>query len=162
MSEAQHLADALENLLVNPDAGWFAVLPQAVGCLTAEQAATEPAKGFNSVWKVVNHIAYWQEYFLRVLKDDTFEAKQLGEDWAPIPDPKDDIAWQEAVKRAIDINMQLSEKVEALKDADLEQPIQAGKSKRYQELMGLIAHNSYHICEIISIRHMQGLWLENV
>jgi uncharacterized damage-inducible protein DinB len=162
MSEAQHLADALENLLVNPDAGWFAVLPQAVGCLTAEQAATEPAKGFNSVWKVVNHIAYWQEYFLRVLKDDSFEAKQLGEDWAPILDPKDDIAWQEAVKRAIDINMQLSEDVEALKDADLEQPIQAGKSKRYQELLGLIAHNSYHICEIISIRHMQGLWLENV
>jgi uncharacterized damage-inducible protein DinB len=162
MSEAQHLADALENLLVNPDAGWFAVLPQAVGCLTAEQAATEPAKGFNSVWKVVNHIAYWQEYFLRLLKDDTFEAKQLGEDWVPIPDPKDDIAWQEAVKRAIDINMQLSEEVEALKDADLELPIAAGKSKRYQELMGLIAHNSYHICEIISIRHMQGLWLENV
>jgi hypothetical protein len=25
---------------------------------------------------------------------------------------------------------------------------------------GLIAHNGYHTCEIISIRHMLGLWLE--
>ena len=162
MSEAEHLADALEGLLVNPDSGWYAVLPQAVACLTAEQAATEPARGFNSVWKVVNHIAYWQEYFLHQLENDKFKPQELGDDWLPIPDPKDDIAWQEAVKKVIDINMQLSEAVESLSDADLEKPMDEGKSKRYQYLMGLIAHNSYHICEIISIRHMQGLWLENV
>lgn len=160
MTEAQHLADALEGLLVNPDSGWYAVFPQAVGCLTAEQAATEPAKGFNSVWKVVNHIAYWQEYFLRLLKNWKFDPKELGEDWLPIPDPKDEVAWQEAVKRVIDINMQLVEDVESMLDEELDQPIQNGKSKRYQYLMGLIAHNSYHICEIISIRHMQGLWVE--
>jgi len=162
MSEAQHLADALENLLVNPDASWFAVLPQALGCLTAEQAATEPTKGFNSVWKVVNHIAYWQEYFLRLLENDGFKPEELGADWQPIPDPKDDIAWKEAVKKVIDINKQLSEAVKSLSDADLERSMSVGKSKRYQYLMGLIAHNSYHICEIITIRHMQGLWLENV
>jgi uncharacterized damage-inducible protein DinB len=162
MTEAEHLADALEGLLVNPDSGWYAIFPQAVGCLTAEQAANEPAKGFNSVWKVVNHIAYWQQYFLRLLQEGRVDTDGLGEDWAIIDDPKDDVAWQEAVKQVIDVNMQLSEMVETLSDATLEQPISEGKSKKYQYLMGLIAHNAYHICEIISIRHMQGLWLEKV
>jgi uncharacterized damage-inducible protein DinB len=162
MSEAQHLADALESLLVKPDSGWYAVFPQVVACLTPEQAATEPSTGFNSVWKVVNHMAYWQEDFLRFLRDGKVDHLEMGEDWLPVPDPKDDIAWQEAVKRVIDINRQVAEVVESLPDQALDQPIAEGKSKRYQYLMGLIAHNSYHICEIISIRHMQGLWLENV
>jgi len=160
MSEAQHIADALEGMLVNPETGWFAVFPDTVACLTAEQAAKEPAKGFNSVWKVVNHMTYWQEYFLRRMTDDKFDPKSMGEDWLAIPDPKDDIAWQAAMKKVIDTNKQLVKFTGSLSDKELDQPLKEGKPRRYQYLLGLLSHNSYHICEIITIRHMQGLWME--
>ncbi len=160
MSEAEHIADALEGMLVNPDSGWFTVFPDAVACLTAEQAAKEPAKGFNSVWKVVNHMAYWQEYFRRRMTDDKFDPKSMGDDWQAIPDPKDDVAWQEAVKKVIDANKKLVKLTLSYSDKQLGESFQEGKPKRYQYLLGELSHNSYHICEIITIRHMLGLWLE--
>jgi len=50
--------------------------------------------------------------------------------------------------------------VASLSDEEIAQPTAPGRAKRYQAIQGLIAHNSYHTCEIISIRHMQGWWLE--
>jgi hypothetical protein len=60
MSEAQHLADALEGLFANPEHGWFTPCSVAVTGLTAAQAASVPAPRFNSVWAVVNHVRFWQ------------------------------------------------------------------------------------------------------
>ena len=40
------------------------------------------------------------------------------------------------------------------------QPVSTGRPRRDQIIHGMIAHNSYHACEIITIRHMLGLWLE--
>lgn len=49
--------------------------------------------------------------------------------------------------------------VAGLTDGDLAAAIEEGRASRYQVVQGPIAHNSYHTYEIISVRHMQGLWL---
>lgn len=52
-----------------------------------------------------------------------------------------DHGWFSALTTARAVNAELATAVAALSD-------------------GIIAHRSYCTCEIISIRHMQGLWLE--
>jgi uncharacterized damage-inducible protein DinB len=163
MSESQHLADAIEGFLVDPNEAWYATFPQAVACLTADQAAKIPSEKFNSVWGVVNHMAYWQEYFLMLMRDGMVNKAQLGDEekvWKENVHSGDETAWQNAIKKVIDVNMQLVEYVESLPDEMLGQPLSEGKVQRHMHFHGVIAHNAYHICEIITIRHMNGYWLE--
>jgi hypothetical protein len=56
MSEAQHLAQAIEQLFVSDAPAWFTPFAVATDGLSAEQAATSPAPRFNSIWAVVNHV----------------------------------------------------------------------------------------------------------
>lgn len=161
MSEAQHLADALRYLFTQPDSEWFTAFPQAVAGLTAEQARQVPALRFNSIWGLVNHISYWQEFFLlrlRGLPGPT--AHQTGDDWEPVGKAGDEEGWQAACRRALAANEALAAYVETMSDEALAQPLGSGRPRPQQVIQGVIAHNSYHICEIITVRHMQGLWLE--
>jgi hypothetical protein len=54
----------------------------------------------------------------------------------------------------------LAEYIRTQSDEALHQPIAAGKPSPYQVIQGVITHNSYHSCEVSSISHMMGLWLE--
>jgi hypothetical protein len=162
MSEAQHLAEALEGLFANPENGWFTPFSVATAGLTAEQAAHVPAERFNSVWAVANHVRFCQEVALRRLRGLPVDRAALGaeDDWPPVGEPADEDAWQTARERALAVNRELAETVAGLSGEELAQPFAAGRAARYQLVQGLIAHSGYHACEIISIRHMQGLWLE--
>jgi len=160
MSEAEHLAEALISLFTRTDNGWFAPLTAAVVDLTARQAAWMPAPGFNSVWGLVDHVRYWEEFALLRLRGRPAGPAVLGEDWAPIANPADEAAWQAACRRAVAVNEDLAAYVAGLTGEELAQPYAPGRVRRQQEIQGVIAHNSYHTCEIISVRHMQGLWLE--
>jgi hypothetical protein len=160
MSEAEHLADALTGFYSRTDNGWFTPFTAAVAGLTAQQAAWTPGPGFNSVWGLVDHVWFWQQFFLPLLRG--LPAEQMlrrEDDWAPIADLTDGAAWQAACQRACTANAELAAYVGGLSDEELAQPYAPGKARRQQVIQGIIAHNSYHTCEIISVRHMQGLWL---
>ncbi len=162
MSEAEHLADSLTRFFSRADNGWFTSFTTAVGGLTAQQAAWVPVPGFNSVWGLVDHVWFWQQFLLHALRGLPEDQQPLRreDDWAPVADPSDEDAWQAACRRAVEANAELAAYVAELTDEDLAQPYAPGKPRRQQVIQGIIAHNSYHTCEIISVRHMQGLWLE--
>lgn len=161
MSEAQHLADALSSLFEGKSL-WFLSFSRAVAGLTAEQAAKVPAPRFNGVWMIVNHINFWQEVILKELQGIYVDAATFneGQGFQLLTDPQDEAGWRAACDRAIRFNKELVEVIGKLSDADLEVPLQAWKETRAQAIHGLIAHNSYHINEIISMRHMNGFWLD--
>ncbi len=161
MSEAQHLSDALEGLLTRSDNGWFTPLTVATEGLTADQAATIPAPGFNSIWAILNHVWFWQRFVALRLAGTQPDRKELGSErgWPSVPEPIDEGAWQRARERVITTNAELATAVARVTNEELNQPIVEGRAKRYQVIQGIIAHNSYHTCEIISVRHMLGLWL---
>jgi len=73
MLEAQHLADALQGLVANPEQGFFTAFTVATDGLTAAQAMAIPAPRFNSIWAVVNHVRFWQESTL-LFRSDTCRA----------------------------------------------------------------------------------------
>lgn len=162
MSEGNHLADAMVELLTNPEGGWFTPVIVAIQGLSAEQAAQVPAERFNSAWGVVNHMSYWLEYLLLRFRGEPVEKlKEQGrEDWKPIEKPYTEEAWKADCDRLFAVNKELAELVKGLSDKELDESYAEGKAKRCQVIQGIIAHNCYHTNEVISIRHMLGYWLE--
>jgi hypothetical protein len=162
MTESQHLSDAISRLFTTHNSGWFIPFTDAVAGLTAEQAAKAPAPRFNSVWAVVNHINFWQDVILKQLQGIDVDADSFREGQAlNLPnDPNDETGWQAACARAVTLNKELAALIASLPDDALERTMQAWGDSYAQAIHGLIAHNSYHICEIISIRHMNGDWLD--
>ncbi|MBV9228839.1 MAG: DinB family protein [Chloroflexi bacterium] len=166
MSEANHAAEALELLFSSTTPGWFSPFITATDGLTAAQAATVPAPHFNSVWAVVNHVRYWQEVALLQLQQLPVDGALLGSDdgsgWPPAGDPADEAAWHEARRRALEANAALARYVGNLTDVELDHSLSEGGewNTRRHLIYSMIAHNSYHTCEITTIRHMQGWWFD--
>lgn len=166
MSESSSLAEALELLFTSATPGWFSPFVAATDGLTAEQAATVPKPGFNSVWAVVNHVRYWQEAALLQLLQRPVESAALGSadgsGWPPAGDPRDEADWHKDRTRALEANAALVRAVKQLTDAELDRPIADGEAwnTRRHLIFSMIAHNSYHTCEITSIRHLQGWWFD--
>jgi hypothetical protein len=162
MSEAQHLSDALVGLFAHSGHGWFAPFTVAVGGLTAQQALSVPAPRFNTIWAVVDHVRFWHQIVLLRLHGEQVSDPALWREggWPAAASPADDAAWRAACDFAVALNAEVAGAVAGLDDADLVRPPGPGRAMHYQVIHGLIAHNSYHINEIISLRHMQGWWLE--
>jgi hypothetical protein len=129
--------------------------------LEPAQAARVPAPRFNSVWGVLNHVRFWQEYGFLRLQGQEVDRLALGADdgWPPPPEAPEAAAWEADCQRALEANRALTDLVASYREGDLDTPYAPGRPARYQLIHGIIAHNSYHSCEIISIRHMLGLWL---
>ena len=162
MSEASHLAEALHGLFATPDLFWFVSYTDAVKGLSAAQAGSVPGARFNSVWGVTLHLTLCQRFALAVLRGEPVEAGTFFAQgaWPPVPDPQDAEAWQKAKAGLLAANQALSDCVGGLAPEALEQDIPAAGMKAHQYILGHLAHNSNHINEIVSIRHMQGFWLE--
>lgn len=166
MSTTNHAAEALELLFASDTPGWFSPFSAATDGLAAAQAARVPMERFNSVWAVVNHVRYWQEAALLQLQQLPVDSAELGSEdgsgWPPVGSSTDEAAWQEARARALRANAALASYVASLSEAELDQPISDGDAwqTRRHLVYSMIAHNSYHTCEITSIRHMQGLWFD--
>jgi hypothetical protein len=164
MNESQHLSEAIDGYFTDPHNEWFLQFTGVIQGLTAEQAATVPAPRFNSVWAVVNHLWVCNQRVLLLLQNQPADRSVLGvvDDWPPIENPMDENAWQADCQRLLAVHRELVKTVASISAEGLCQPIQNGWSERWKVLQGVLAHNSYHTCEIISIRHIQGLWIEEV
>jgi len=165
MSEAQHLSTSLIQLFTGSKVTAFASFETATDSLTAAQSAAVPAPRFNSVWGIVNHVWFWQESLLRLLRDQPASHHLLGapdgSGWPPAGNPTDETAWRAARQRALEVNTDLAEFVAHLTDEELAQTLTDWGGPKHRAVQSIIAHNSYHTCEIISVRHMQGSWLAN-
>jgi hypothetical protein len=168
MSEGQHLAEALEQLFTSTTPGWFTPFVDVYAGLSASQAAAVPAERFNSVWGVVNHVSFWLTVSLRKLQKLPVDFAELGSPdgsgWPPIENPSDTAAWEKAKNRVYEANKALATYVAGLSLAELDAPISDGDEwhTRRHLIYSMIAHNGYHTCELITIRHMQGLWFDSM
>jgi hypothetical protein len=162
MSETSHLAEALEGLFSAQECFWFVTYPAAVAGLTALQAASSPGPRINSVWGVTLHLSLCQRFALAVLRGEPVEVNEFfaAGAWPPVNDPNDEAAWRQAQAEVLAVNHALAECVAKLSEADLEKELAPVGMKAYQYVQGQLSHNSNHLCEMVDIRHMQGLWLE--
>jgi hypothetical protein len=164
MTEAEELAGSLLSHFASDRIGPHLPFVLATERLSAQQAAGLPAAGFNSIWAITNHIRFWQEAMLRLLQGHGADWRMLGaldpSGWPPAGDPADDDAWLADRARALDINAQLAACLRPLDAEALAAPLPSWGLSIRQAGYSLIAHNGYHTAEIITVRHMQGWWLD--
>ncbi len=166
MSEVKHLAEVLENHFTSPKTSSFAHFVIVSDGLTGKEAAQVPGERLNSIWAVTNHIAFWMDETRAALRGDTVDLaawglQEVGGGWPPLG-PITDANWQSARQRALDCCHALAATIRTLDDAALEQPVPTlSPGLPYQAILAIYSHNSHHTAEILTIRHILGLWVEH-
>ncbi|MEZ4863922.1 MAG: hypothetical protein R3C14_21550 [Caldilineaceae bacterium] len=166
MSELRRLADIIERHFVNPQSSSFAHFVVVSDGLTGAQAAHVPGERFNSIWALTNHMAFWMDYTRGAfLQEDVglaaWRMDGIGNGWPPLGAVTDD-AWLAARQRAMAICHSFAAAIRTLGPAILEQPqARLFGGTPYQAITAMYGHNCYHTAELLTVRHMQGLWVDH-
>jgi hypothetical protein len=169
MSEREHLAYVVENHFSNTEGNTgntFAPFVVVTAGLTAAQASQVPGERMNSVWAVVNHIAFWQAVthlgmLGQQINVSEWGLKEMGSGWPPLGESTD-ANWQAARQRALDGNKAFAQAILSLTDEEFATRIDVSwGGPAYRSVCSIYGHNCHHTSEIISIRHMQGLWVDH-
>lgn len=164
MSEAAHLGVGLIEGFNSEKPTAYASFEMVIAGVTAAQAARVPGERMNSIWGVVNHLWFWNEVPLRKLQGAPIEPQDLGAadwgGWPPAGDPADEAAWRAATDRCLAAVRAFAAAVSALTPEQLEADL-AGWGPAWAIIQGMSSHNAYHIGELVTLRHAQGLWIES-
>ncbi|MEX0136913.1 DinB family protein [Bacillus nitratireducens] len=127
---------------------WYPPISEALKNLTAAQACWQPeGKASNTIWENANHLLTFKERLLsRLHQDDTFVA----------PQNNDEYAWQQTVKRTLQVHDALQSSLTSLQEAELDQP--SPSIPVWQQYMNILLHDAYHTGQIIQLRKLQGSW----
>jgi uncharacterized damage-inducible protein DinB len=124
---------------------WFAPWTKAVNDLTAAQAAWKPAKGRHSIWQTVKHVVFWRNLTLSLLAGKPRPpAHEIETGNFPEPATPTDAEWSRAREALEDSHTRLRAAI-----ADDKNPM--------DRLQYHLAHDSYHLGQIMYLRAMQGL-----
>lgn len=149
------LIDELTKLLLGGSA--HADLKTALADLPAELRGSKPDKLPYSIWQLVEHIRIAQWDMLHFCMDPNHQSPKWPEEyWPKEAAPKNDEAWHDSIKQ---INDDLDEFIGILEHGDLYEKIPGGTGQTILlEALQMADHTSYHIGEIIAIRHLLGAW----
>jgi uncharacterized damage-inducible protein DinB len=141
----------------NQEAG-FMPLMAAVEGLNAKQASWRPNEKSHSIWQLLNHITFWNEYILGTIRDMKQGNIEIHNEhtFGPPGDPNDEMAWKRAVERASEVYQALRQAVSDLSESDLEKPFDEKGTPIKLVLADIAMHDAYHIGQIVYIRKLQG------
>ncbi len=114
--------------------------------LTVREAGWHPLDGSHTIWEQINHILYWKRHVLERLRGRRPRSRQ---------------AWPAGERTAADLRRTLAECVSlhrAFRDAvarltpDARAETTAGGRSRSELLLGSLAHECYHIGQIMALR----------
>ncbi|MCZ6836187.1 MAG: DinB family protein [Planctomycetota bacterium] len=126
---------------------WSVPWSRAIADLTPQQAAWKPDACKHSIWMLVNHIAFWREYTVRLMGGEQRDEDLINRcNWMDIP-PEDvtEEGWQAALT-----NIQTQQKA-------VHEAMQKAQGKDLNTLKNFIEHDAYHMGQIMLLRAMQGL-----
>ena len=124
---------------------WIASWEKALAGLTAEQALWSPSAQAHCIWQLVRHVIFWRDVTLAYVRgeqgrpsDERLEREQFH-----CPAKPDSDAWQ-----ALQLELRASH--EAL------QAVLADESQPDERVRYHLAHDSYHLGQIMYLRRLQG------
>ena len=166
MSELNNLANVIEQHFANSPASSFVHFVVVSDDLTGKQAAHVPGERLNSIWAITNHMAFWMDYTRAALLDEDVNLTdwgmdEIGNGWPPLG-AITDTAWEAARQRALEICGSFAAVIRTLDPALLEQPQERlFDGTPHQAILAMYGHNCYHTAELLTVRHMQGLWVDH-
>jgi uncharacterized damage-inducible protein DinB len=154
---SRELVLALLDFRHDHEAG-FVPLTAAIEGLTAKQASWRPGAHAHSIWQLVNHITFWNEYILQRIRGVTEARAEIDNEqtFGEPGNPMDDSAWQQAIDRADRAYRELRQVAADVSESDLDLAFD-DQGTPLKVILGDIAmHDAYHIGQIMYIRKLQG------
>ena len=129
------------------DGLWYTPWGKAVEDLSPEQAAWKPMPGRHSIWQLVNHIVFWQDYTLRSARGekpdkDAFAREVERRNWEE-PSQVSASSWAETKRRFRESYEQMIALVQ--------------RAEKLDRPLYHLLHESYHVGQIMYLRALQGL-----
>lgn len=127
---------------------WADSLVDAIKDLNSEQANWKPDKGdIHSILEIVNHIISGKKWILSVLEGK----KPVYEE-----ESKKGASWEDTIKELKDVHEKVIKLLKE-KDIDLDAKVPEEDSTWGEMLFGVLAHDCYHLGQIIILKGLQGL-----
>ncbi|GAB4122086.1 MAG: hypothetical protein OHK0050_31600 [Roseiflexaceae bacterium] len=166
MSELHRLADTIEHHFALTSSSSFVHFVVVSDHLSAAQAAQIPGERLNSIWAITDHMAFWMEFTRAALANEDVDLaawglREVGNGWPPIT-ATTDAAWQASRQRALAVCAAFADVIRQLDSKSMDQPLQRlfGDTPA-QAIMSIYGHNCYHTAELLTIRHLQGWWVDH-
>ena len=117
-------------------------------------AALRPAGAPHSIFQLMTHTTYWQNWVLQWLAgDEPVVPKHAAGSWRSTPGPSSAQEWKRAVGEFREGLKQLesqSRKVDLLG--------QIGRTSNLRMLHAIASHTSYHVGQVVLVRQLLGKW----
>jgi len=131
----------------------------ALEALDEKLTGARPANAPHSIYQILGHMIYWQEYELNSMagKPPSYPAHAI-ESWPKESAPRSLPEWNATLQKfAAGLK-----RYEALLDdlaTDWERVVNAQKNETVRDVVWMIvAHNSHHLGQIITLRQQLGAW----
>ena len=120
-------------------------------------AGQSPAGSPYTIWQILNHLIYWQDYTLRLLAGEApVVPEHAADSWPGEAFPASEASWNTAVESFL-AGLRTAE--EAVENSDLESATSTRPEQSRAETLGmLLGHNSYHLGQVVLLRRMLGSW----
>ena len=123
---------------------WIPGWDKSFADLTPQQAAWKPGPQRNSIWQILNHIAFWRETTVNRLAGKPPTEDVIARSNFEEPAQITDAAWRTALSRLEKSHQAIRA---ALGDANV--PV--------EKIRYLLPHDSYHLGQVMYLRALQGL-----
>lgn len=134
-----------------------------VSDLSFASATTCPPGHSLSIWEIVWHLNFWMNHEIRAIQGEPLAYPEHASlSWPSAQASPSEELWRESVARFRDSLARLIE-LAGSAPADLERALPPDKpgnppSSVESRLWQTVAHNSYHIGQIVLLRRTMGLW----
>lgn len=129
---------------------------RALAGLPWERAGERPAGSPHTIWQILSHMIFWQDFILAQLRgEDPPFPEHAADSWPGAEAPASEAEWRAAVEhftRGLDEAMRHTRR-----DLESELSSRPGRT-RAESLVALAQHNSYHAGQVILLRRMLGAW----
>ena len=117
-------------------------------------AGRRPEGAPHSLFQLLNHMAYWQEWVVKWLDgENPAVPKHASGGWPGSPAPASAKEWQRAVRG---YRRGLQKLDRQSREADL--LATRGEYTRLGMLQAIASHNSYHAGQVVVLRQLLGTW----
>lgn len=117
-------------------------------------AGRRPARSPHSIYQLLNHMLYWQDWVLEWLDGaDPPTPEHASGSWPGKAGPSSRKEWDQAVRR---FRTGLAALTRHSRTADLS--AKNGAKSRLEMLQTIASHNSYHAGQVVLIRQQLGAW----
>jgi len=149
--------ECLQKLLYGKGAHVFTL--NSLEGLDEKLVGERPANAPHSIYQLLAHMIYWQEYEQqKIAGENPSYPAHAADSWLSKTAPENLQVWHETIQRFME-GLKRYEALLADPATDLERVIEIKKNETVRDVIAMIiAHNSHHLGQIITLRQQLGAW----